>query len=113
MQNFSLEKTIEVLERTPSVLHALLEGLSDEWVMVNEGGETWSPYDVVGHFIQGEKHDWIPRMKIILSTDPDKTFIPFDRFAQFEDSKGKRVENGFGIARYQWRIEQDGTVIEF
>ena len=88
---FNLERTIEVLERTPHVLNALLRGLSEDWLIQNEGPETWSPYDVVGHLIHGEKTDWIPRMEMILSkrTDP---FPPFDRFAQFEQSKGKSMQ---------------------
>ena len=82
MMHFDLEKSIEVLERTPRVLRALLENLSDDWVYRNEGEETWSPYEVVGHLIHGEKTDWIPRMEVILSDKADKTFEPFDRFAQ-------------------------------
>jgi uncharacterized damage-inducible protein DinB len=88
---FTLEKSIEILERTPSVLNAMLEHLSPEWVHSNEGEETWSVYDIVGHLIHGEKTDWIPRMEIILSGKADKQFPPFDRFAQFEESRGKSL----------------------
>ncbi len=88
---FDLEKTIEILERTPKILISMLSGLSRDWIENNEGAETWSPYDVVGHFIQGEKKDWIPRAKIILSEESNKEFVPFDRFAQFEASKGKTL----------------------
>ncbi|WP_010228507.1 DinB family protein [Gillisia marina] len=88
---FDLEKSIEILERTPKVLISMLSGLSRDWIENNEGTETWSPYDVVGHFIQGEKKDWIPRAKIILSDVGNKEFVPFDRFAQFEASKGKTL----------------------
>ena len=80
--HFDLEKAIEVLERTPRVLRAMLENLSDEWIYRNEGEETWSPYEIVGHLIHGENTDWIPRMEVILSDRADKTFEPFDRFAQ-------------------------------
>lgn len=90
---FDLEKSIEVLERTPSVLDNMLRGLSDEWINNNEGPETWRPYDIVGHLIHGEKTDWIPRMEIILSDQEDKTFEPFDRFAQFRESKGKSLDD--------------------
>jgi hypothetical protein len=90
--DFDLEKSIEILERTPAVLQALLSGLSDEWTMQNEGPDTWSPYDIIGHLIHGEKTDWTPRMQIILSDSPDKNFIPFDRFAQYNDSKGKSLQ---------------------
>ncbi len=89
--NFSLSKSIEILERTPAVLIALLQNLSPDWTSNNEGGETWSTYDIIGHLIHGEKTDWIPRMEVILSDNPDKKFKPFDRFAQFEESKGKSL----------------------
>ena len=88
---FSIEHSIEILERTPDVLESLLKNLSDDWVMNNEGVNTWSPFDVVGHLIHGEKTDWIPRMEIILSNQPNKSFVPFDRFAQFKESKGKTI----------------------
>ena len=89
--NFSLSKSIEILERTPEVLNVMLQNLSNEWTSNNEGGETWSVYDIVGHLIHGELTDWTPRMEIILSEKTDKTFTPFDRFAQFEKSKGKTL----------------------
>lgn len=90
--NFTIEKSITILERTPVVLNALLENISDEWTSCNEGEDTWSSYDIIGHYIHGEKTDWIPRMEIILSDNPDKSFVPFNRFAQFHDSKGKSVQ---------------------
>jgi uncharacterized damage-inducible protein DinB len=89
---FSIEKSIEILERTPAVLETMLRNVSAEWSENNEGGETWSPFDVLGHLVHGEKTDWIARMEIILSDAEDKTFKPFDRFAQFEESKGKTLE---------------------
>lgn len=82
---FNLHKSIEILSRTPFTLETLLSGLSEEWLKNNEGPGTWSPYDVVGHLIHGEKTDWMVRAKVILSDAEDKTFIPFDRFAQMED----------------------------
>ena len=63
---FDLNKSIEILERTPGVVTALLQGLSSEWLFSNEGTDTWSPYDIIGHYIEGEKTDWMPRMGIIL-----------------------------------------------
>jgi uncharacterized damage-inducible protein DinB len=89
--NFTVEKSIEILERTPLVLETLLKDISAEWTENNEGGETWSVFDVLGHLVHGEKTDYIARMEIILSDAPDKTFKPFDRFAQFEESKGKTL----------------------
>ncbi len=91
MIDFSIQKSIAVLERTPFVVEMLLRDLPEDWTMNNEGERTWSPYDIVGHLIHGEKTDWIPRMKIILSDDENKTFEPFDRFAQFNESKGKTL----------------------
>lgn len=89
---FNIYKSLEILERTPLVLETMLKGLSEEWTKNNEGPETWSPYDIVGHLIHGEKTDWIPRMEIILSGKADKNFEPFDRFAQFKESKGKNLQ---------------------
>ena len=88
---FTSTQSIEILERTPGVLTAMLQGLSDAWTTANEGGDTWSAYDIVGHLIHGEKTDWMPRAAIILSERADKTFEPFDRFAQFEASRGKSL----------------------
>lgn len=89
---FEINKSIEILQRTPSSIEALLTGLSKEWLRNNEGENTWSPYDIVGHLIHGEKTDWIPRAKIILSNSKDKTFIPFDRFAQENESQDRSIE---------------------
>lgn len=88
---FTVNQGLEVLHQTPATLQSMLGHLSDEWIFSNEDGDSWSPYDIVGHLIHGEKTDWIPRLKIILSDNQDKTFQPFDRFAQFENSKGKSL----------------------
>lgn len=88
---FDLHKSMEVLERTPRVLKSLLIGLSDEWIHHNEGGETFSPFDVAGHLLHGETTDWVQRIKIILDDSGDRKFKPFDRFAQMEESKGKMI----------------------
>jgi uncharacterized damage-inducible protein DinB len=90
--NFSLDKTIEILEKTPDAISQLTHGLSTAWIKTNEGENTWSVFDVVGHLLHGDKTDWINRIKIILSESGDKHFEPFDRFAQFETSKGKTCE---------------------
>ena len=89
---FDLNKSYQILERTPVVLNELLSNLHDDWVMNNEGPETFSPYDVVGHLIHGEKTDWAVRTKIILEFGLTKPFVPWDRFAQFEESKGKTLQ---------------------
>lgn len=88
---FNLPKSIEILERTPDVLNNLLQNIAIDWTSTNEGGDSWSVYDVVGHLIHGEKTDWIPRMEIILSDNADKTFEPFDRFAQLNENEGKSL----------------------
>ena len=89
---YSVEKSIEILETTPAVLKALLSGIHEDWLMNNEGPETFSPYDVIGHLIYGEKTDWVPRAKIILEFGLSKPFTPWDRFAQYEESEGKTLQ---------------------
>ena len=89
---YSLERSYEILDRTPAVLQALLVGLSDDWVMPNVGPETFSPYDVIGHLVHGEKTDWVVRTKLILEFGNTQTFEKYDRFAQYEESKGKSLQ---------------------
>lgn len=80
-----IEETIGVLERTPAALDAMLRGLPDSWIRATDGPGTWSPYDVLGHLIHGERTDWMPRLDIILEHGPDRPFDPFDRDAQFNE----------------------------
>jgi hypothetical protein len=86
---FNLNKSIEILSRTPDVLKTLLENLSDDWTNNNEGGNTWSPKDILAHLILGEDTDWIPRTKIFLSKDKNKKFEPFDMVGHLEISRRK------------------------
>ena len=86
-----LDHVRDILRRTPSTLSLLLQDLPDAWLMTNEGPDTWSPYDVVGHLIHGEETDWIPRAKMILEHGEDRAFTPFNREAMFEKSKGKTI----------------------
>jgi DinB family protein len=72
---------VAVLERTPAALEAMLGGLPEAWLLANEGPDTFSPRDVVGHLIHGEETDWVPRMRIILEHGEAVPFTPFDRFA--------------------------------
>ena len=88
---YSFDKSYEILERTPAVLKTLLSNLDDDWIMSNEGTDTFSPYDVIGHLIHGERTDWVTRSKIILEFGLSKPFTPWDRFAQYEVSKGKTL----------------------
>ena len=78
---------MEILERTPAVLESMLTSLPDRWIRSNEGENTWSPYDIVGHLIIGEKTDWMVRVRVILNSSEKKIFKPFDRFAQFSTNQ--------------------------
>ena len=101
---YSLEKALPILERTPAVLKLMLDGLAAEWINANEGPDTWSPYDVAGHLLHGERTDWMVRIKICLSDTGDKKFAPFDRFAQFRERGGKtlgQILDAFAAARKQ------------
>lgn len=88
---FDLAEAIAILERTPRVLEAMLGGLPDRWVRSNYGERTFSPFDVVGHLIHGERTDWMPRARIILEHGPAKSFDPFDRYAMYQESRGKTM----------------------
>jgi hypothetical protein len=89
---FMTEEAVAILSRTPATLDAMLRGLPDGWINANEGGETWSPFDVIGHLIHGERADWIARAKIILEHGEARAFDPFDRLAQVRESEGKTLE---------------------
>lgn len=89
---FQVEQAVEILSNTPLVLNSLLGNLSNDWTESEANKENWSPFDVVGHYIHAEETDWIPRAEVILSRDVNLTFEPFDRFAQFEKSKGKTLD---------------------
>lgn len=91
--SFDIDNGIAILERTPRVIRELLSGLSSAWIDGDEGAETWSPYDNVGHLAHGEKTDWIQRAEIILAQGENRRFTPFDRFAQFRDSAGKSLDD--------------------
>lgn len=86
---FELKRAVEVLEATPASLKVLLGGLSDEWTASAGTEDDWQAFDVIGHLIYAEETDWIPRAKIILEQGVEGVFEPFDRFAQFERSRGK------------------------
>ena len=86
-----LEEAVTILARTPSTLDALLRGLPESWTNAHEGDETWSPFDVVGHLIHGEKVDWVPRAKIILAHGDARPFDKFDRLAQTIASAGRTL----------------------
>ncbi len=91
MPRHNLEQTIALLERTPATLNALLRDLPAEWTQCNEGENTWSAYDVVGHLIHGDTTDWIPRARIILEFGESRAFDPFDREGHATFVKGKSL----------------------
>jgi hypothetical protein len=91
--NFDLELSIQALARTPGALRALLEGLPDPWTRGVEGPDTFSPFDVVGHLIDGEETDWIPRARIILAGGPNPVFEPYDRFRHRARNAGRTVDS--------------------
>ncbi len=86
---FDLTRAIEILERTPATFAALLGGLPDAWTLPNEGPDTFSAFDNLGHLIHGERTDWIPRARLILAQGANRRFEPYDRFAQYRESEGK------------------------
>lgn len=87
----NLPHTLSLLSRTPATLHALLKDLPEEWTLQNEGQDTWSAFDIVGHLIHGERTDWMPRAKMILQFGETRAFEPFDRLAQERESQGKSL----------------------
>jgi DinB superfamily len=90
---FDLGLGTQILARTPATLGALLRGLTSEWTRATEGPETFSPFDVVGHLIDGEETDWIPRARIILAQGPDPRFEPYDRFRHKTRNVGRTLES--------------------
>jgi len=89
---FDIGDGIAVLERTPSVLRTWLEGLPKPWLDADEGPDTWTPFDIVGHLIDGEETDWIPRARIIMVQGPDRHFAPYDRFRHLRDRATATLE---------------------
>ena len=83
------EDTVALLARTPATLNAFLRDLPESWTRSNEGAETWSVFDILGHLIHGERTDWMPRARMILQFGESQAFEPFDRLAQERESQGK------------------------
>jgi hypothetical protein len=92
--NFDLRDGASVLERTPAVLRSLLAGLSERWTRPNEGPETWGAFDVVGHLIDGEETDWMPRARLILrgADGTRRRFEPYDRFRHLTLNEGRTLD---------------------
>lgn len=89
---FEIAEATAVLERTPALLNAWLRGLPPTWVRADEGPNTFSAFDVVGHLIHGERTDWLPRVRRIRDRGESQPFEPFDRFAQADASRGQSLE---------------------
>lgn len=90
---FQIDQAVEILENTPLVLKSLLGNLSEDWTKSEQNKEDWSAFDIVGHYIHAEETDWIPRAEIILNQRENRTFAPFDRYAQFDLSKDKTLDD--------------------
>jgi DinB family protein len=106
--NFDLELSTQVLTRTPGTLNALLEGLPDPWIRGVEGPDTFSPFDVVGHLIDGEETDWIPRARIILARGPNPVFEPYDRFRHRARNAGRTLHS---LLEEFARLRRDNLVL--
>jgi hypothetical protein len=91
MMEHDLRHTISLLTRTPAALNALLRDLPESWTFRNEGENTWSAFDVLGHLIHGERTDWMPRAKRILKFGETKTFESFDRWGHVRESQDKSL----------------------
>ena len=89
---FNVAEAIAVLTRTPATLNALLRELPTVWVLANEGKDTWSAFDIMGHLVFAERSDWMVRVRILLESGEERPFDPFDRFAQFKESQDKSME---------------------
>lgn len=117
--NIHLEEAIPVLERTPTVLSALLGEVPENWTRVDEGPETWSPREVIAHLIHGERTDWIPRARIILNQEGHRRFDPFDRFAELKSDRPlrdlleefDRLRSGNVATLRGWNLEEEDMVL--
>lgn len=108
---FNLSDAARLLSRTPATLQALLGGLPDVWTHPDEGPDTFSPFDVVGHLIDGEETDWMPRARLILEGNPERSFTPYDRFRHYERNRGRALGEllaEFAGLRYRNLAELEG-----
>ncbi len=113
---FRLDEAVPILARTPVVLRTLLAGLPQPWLEAHEGADSWNPYQVVGHLIDGERHDWIVRARIIITRE-SRRFEPFDRFAHLTWTRGQSLDellDSFGKLRAanlgtlgEWRLGEE------
>jgi len=98
----ALPDVLALLSRTPGAIRGLMEGLPEAWLLENEGPGTFSARDVLGHLIEGEKTDWVPRIQRILATGEAEPFVPFDRFGfrdRIQDRSTERLLDEFAALR--------------
>src|SRR5277367_1939118 len=88
----SLEQTVSLLTRTPAALNALLRDLPAVWTLSGEGEDTWCPFDVMGHLIDGERVNWMPRIRMVLQSGGSQTFVTFDRGGHIRETQGKSLD---------------------
>ena len=91
--NFDLNTAVPMLVRMPGVLRVLLSGQPDEWTHGSEGPGTWTIREILVHLINGEKTDWIPRVRHILEFGASKPFAPFDRTAGFAEGRDLPIDS--------------------
>jgi len=126
--NFNMEEAIEVLERTPQTLEYFLSGLSCGWLQCDEGEGTWNVSEVIGHLIEGEKSNWIPRLEFILQEGERKPFPPFDRYSHlnkrsqrsmeqkllaFKTIRAENISKLKVLIKPEWHLELTGLHPEF
>ena len=110
-----LSQTVALLSCTPATLNALLRDLPESWTQVNEGPDTWTAYDIVGHLIHAEHTDWIPRATMILQYGESQTFKPFHREGQKEKSLGKSLAqllDEFAVVRAESLAQLAGLKVQ-
>ncbi len=112
---FNLTDAIALLSRTPATLDVLLRRLPDVWTRSNEGGDSWSAFDIVGHLIIGERTDWMPRARIILERGESQPFTRFDRLAQLEEFRDASLDqllDQFAHLRSENLVALDGLNLQ-
>ncbi len=87
----NLSDTVALLAHTPAALNALLRDLPDTWTRGNEGENTWSAFDVLGHLIQADRTDWISRVQTILNFGETRAFESFNRGGHEQEIRGKSL----------------------
>lgn len=88
-----LTEVAAVLSRSPATLRALLDGIP-EALLTNRGAkDAFSALDVLGHLIHGERTDWVPRIKLILSCGDARPFVPFDRLGFQAAIRGRSAKD--------------------